>query len=80
MITGVGRHPQTEQMKMLRVRQEVQSNHHLTVRMTAVELGMNSERLWRITTKNLCKNGTKVAEQRTKGAARASVSRHFGAT
>ena len=29
---------------------------------------------------DLCKNGTKVAEWKTKGAACASVSRHFGAT
>ena len=29
---------------------------------------------------DLSKNGTKVAERRTKGAACASVSRHFGAT
>ena len=31
-----------------RVRQKVKSNHHLTVRMIADELGMNSERVWRI--------------------------------
>ena len=59
-----------------RVRQKVRSDRGLTVRMIADELGMNSERVWRIITEDLCKNGTKVAESRTKGAARASVSRH----
>ena len=32
------------------VRQNVQSDHRLTVRMIADELGMNSERVWRIIT------------------------------
>ena len=81
MITGVGGHPQAEQIKMFeRVRQKVRSDRGFTVRMIADELGMNSERVWRIITEDLCKNGTKVAASRTKGAARASVSRHFGAT
>ena len=44
------------------VRQNVWSDHRLTVRMIADELGMNSERVWRIITEDLCKNGTKVAE------------------
>ena len=64
-----------------RVRQKVRSDRRLTVRMIAInELGRNSERVWRIVTEHLCKNGTKVAEWRTKGAACASVSRHFRAT
>ena len=45
-----------------RVRQKVRSDRRLTVKMTADELGMNSERVWRIITEDLCKNGTKVAE------------------
>ena len=51
-----------------RVRQAVWSDRRLTVRMIADELGMNSERVWRIITEDvgdeedLCKNGTKVAE------------------
>ena len=45
-----------------RVRQKVRSNRRLTVRMIVDELGMNSERIWRIITEDLCKNGTKVAE------------------
>ena len=53
MITGVGGHPQAEQMKMLRVRQKVRSDRRLTVRMIAHELGMNSERIWRIITEDL---------------------------
>ena len=36
-----------------RVRQKVQSDRRLTVRMIADELGMNSERVWRIITKDL---------------------------
>ena len=44
------------------VRQKVLSDCRLSVRMIADELGMNSERLWRIITEDLCKNGTKVAE------------------
>ena len=35
------------------VRQKVQSDRRLTVRMIADELGMNSERVWRIITKDL---------------------------
>ena len=67
-----------------RVRQKVRSDSRLTVRMIADELGMNSERVWRIITEDLgmrkieyCKNGAKVAEWRTKGVACASVSRPF---
>ena len=63
-----------------RARQKVRSDRRLTVRMIADELGVNSERVWRIITEDLCKNATKVAEWRTKGAACASVSKHFGAT
>ena len=65
-----------------RVRQKVRSDRRLTVTMIADELGMNSERVWRIITEDLSKNGTKVAEwRRTKRAAYcASVSRHFRAT
>jgi len=44
------------------VRENVQSNCCLTVRMIADDLDMNSERVWRIITEGLCKNGTKVAE------------------
>ena len=36
-----------------RVRQKVRSDRHLTVRMIADELGMNSERVWRIITEDL---------------------------
>ena len=36
-----------------RVRQKVRSNRRLTVRMIADELGMNSERVWRIITEDL---------------------------
>ena len=36
-----------------RVRQKVQSDRRLTVRMIAVELDMNNERVWRIITKDL---------------------------
>ena len=46
----------------MRVRQKVWSDRRLTVRMIADELGINSERVWRIITENLCKNGTKVVE------------------
>ena len=54
MITGVGGHPQAEQMKSVeRVRQKVQSDRRLTVRMIADELGMNSQRVWRIITEEL---------------------------
>ena len=35
------------------VRQKVRSNRRLTVRMIAHELGMNSERVWRIITEDL---------------------------
>ena len=42
-----------------RVRQKVRSNRRLTVRMIADEPGMNRERVWRIITEDLCKNGTK---------------------
>ena len=64
-----------------RVRQKVWSNRHLTVRMIADELGMNSERVWRIVTEDLgigkiC--ATMVP--RTKGASCGNVLRHFGAT
>ena len=45
-----------------RVRQKVRSDRRLTVKMIADELGMNSERVWRIITEDLCKNGTKVAK------------------
>ena len=45
-----------------RARQKVQSDRRLTVRMIADKLGINSERIWRIITENLRKNGTKVAE------------------
>ena len=45
-----------------RVRQKVRSGRRLTFRTIADELGMNSERVWRIITEDLCKNGTKVAE------------------
>ena len=44
------------------VRQKVRSERRLTVRMVADKKGMNSERVWRIITKDLYKNGTKVAE------------------
>ena len=44
------------------VKQKVRSDRRLTVRMIADELGKNSERVWRIITEDLCKNGTKVAE------------------
>ena len=55
MITGVGGHPQPEQMKMLSVRDKRcgASDRRLTVRMTADELGMNSERVWKIITEDL---------------------------
>ena len=36
-----------------RVRQKVRRNRCLTVRMIAHELGMNSERVWRVITENL---------------------------
>ena len=36
-----------------RVRQKVRSDHRLTVRMRTDELGMNSERVWRIITEDL---------------------------
>ena len=36
-----------------RVRQKVRSDRRLTVRMIADELGMNSERIWRMITENL---------------------------
>ena len=36
-----------------RVRQKVRSDCHFTVRMIAHELGMNSERVWRIITEDL---------------------------
>jgi len=45
-----------------RVKEKVQSDRRLTVRMIVDELYMNSERVWRIITEDLCKNGTKVAE------------------
>jgi len=45
-----------------RVREKVQSDRRLTIRMIADELDMNSERVWRISTEDLCKYGTKVAE------------------
>ena len=46
MTTGVGGHPQAEQLKMLRrVRQKMRSDRRLTVKMIAGELGMNSERV-----------------------------------
>ena len=45
-----------------RMRQNVQSDCRVTVRMIADEVGMNSERVWRIIAEDLCKNGTKVAE------------------
>ena len=45
-----------------RVRQKVRSDRRLTVRMIVDELGMNSERVWRIITEDLSKKGTKVAE------------------
>ena len=44
-----------------RVRQKVRSDRRLTARMKADELGMNSERVWRLITEDLG-NGTKVAE------------------
>jgi len=44
------------------MREKVQSNRRLTVRMIADELDMNSERVWRIITEDLYKNDTKVAE------------------
>jgi len=64
------------------VREKVRSDRRLTVRIIADELDMNSERVWRIITEDLCKNGTKVAEWRIKGAMCVSLSssRHFGAT
>jgi len=45
-----------------RVREKVRTDCHLTIRMITDELDMNSERVWRIITEDLCKNGTKVAE------------------
>ena len=45
-----------------RARQKQRSDPRLTVRMIADELGRNTERVWRIITEDLCKNGTKVAE------------------
>ena len=54
MITGVGGHPQAEQMKMLSVgNKKVWSNRRLTVRIIADELAMNSERVWRIISEDL---------------------------
>jgi len=44
------------------VREKVWSDCRLTVRTIADELDMNSERVWRIITEDLCKNGTKIAE------------------
>ena len=59
MITEVGSHPQAERNKNdERVRQMVRSERRLTVRMVADKQGMNSERVWRIITEDLCKNGT----------------------
>ena len=53
-ITGVGGHVQAKQMENVEcVRQKVRSNRRLTVRMIADELGMNSEREWRINTEDL---------------------------
>ena len=63
-----------------RMRQKVRSDRRLTVSTIADELGMNSEKVWRIITEDLCKNGTKVAEWSTKRAACASVSRRFRVT
>ena len=40
----------------------MRSDRRLTVRMIADELGVNSERVWKIITEDLCKNATKVAE------------------
>ena len=45
-----------------RVKQKVLSDRRLTLIMIADDLGMNSERVWRIITEDLCKNSTKVAE------------------
>ena len=54
MITGVGGHPQARTDENVeRVRQKVPSDRHLTVRMIADELGMNSNRVWRINTEDL---------------------------
>ena len=54
VITGVEGHTLAEQMKMLSVcDKRVRSNRRLTGRMIADELRMNSERVWRIITKDL---------------------------
>ena len=63
-----------------RVRQKVRSDRRFSVGMIADELDMNSERVSKIIAEDLCKNSTKVAEWKIKGAACASESRHFGAT
>ena len=56
MITGVGGHPQARTDENVeRVRQKVPSDRHLTVRMIADELGMNSDRVWRIIMEDLGK-------------------------
>jgi len=43
------------------LREKVWNDRYLTVRMITNELDMNSDRVWRIITEDLCKNGTKVA-------------------
>jgi len=67
MITRVGS-PSTSRTEenVQRVREKVWSDHRLAVRMLADELDMNSERVWRISMEDLCKNGTKVAEGQKK--------------
>ena len=54
MITRVGGHPQARTDENVeRVRQKVPTDRHLTVRMIADELGINSDRVWRIITEDL---------------------------
>ena len=60
MIPGVGGHPLAEQMKMSSVLEK--SDRCLPVRAILDELGMNSERVWRIVVEDLRKHGTEVAE------------------
>ena len=68
-----------------RVRQKVPSDCRLTVRMIADELGLNSERVWRIITEDL--EMRRSAQKRYQGClmkdnrtACASAAKHFRAT
>ena len=53
MTLGAECQQQAEQTKMLSVKEKVHRDHRLTVRMIADKLSMNSERVWRIITKDL---------------------------